>query len=104
MSNEPNTNEPRPSLTRTLTTLAMVFVAIAFAAVFARSALTSAALFLFILVTLVVAHELAHFLTAKLFGVYVLEFGIGFPPRLFAVKFGETEYSLNLTPLGGFVR
>jgi regulator of sigma E protease len=60
--------------------------------------------FLGVLVVLVVIHELGHFFTAKLFGVKVLEFGIGYPPRLFGVKFGETEYTINILPLGGFVR
>ena len=101
---EANEAPVRPSPWRILSTLITVAVSIAIAAVFARSALTSAALFLFIFVALVVAHELAHFATAKLFGVLVLEFGVGFPPRIFAVRFGETEYSLNWMPLGGFVR
>jgi regulator of sigma E protease len=57
-----------------------------------------------VLVVLVVIHELGHFVTAKMAGVKVLEFGIGYPPRLFAFKRGETEYSLNILPLGGFVR
>ena len=57
-----------------------------------------------ILVVLVVIHELGHFVTAKLFGVKVLEFGIGYPPRVFGIKRGETEYTINLLPLGGFVR
>jgi regulator of sigma E protease len=57
-----------------------------------------------ILVVLVVIHELGHFITAKLSGVQVLEFGIGYPPKLWGVKKGETEYTINLLPLGGFVR
>jgi membrane-associated protease RseP (regulator of RpoE activity) len=60
--------------------------------------------FIAIIVVLVIAHELGHFITAKLSGVKVLEFGIGYPPRLWAVKRGETEYSINVLPLGGFVR
>lgn len=60
--------------------------------------------FLGVLVVLVVVHELGHFFTAKFFGVKVLEFGIGYPPRLFGFKRGETEYTVNLLPLGGFVR
>jgi regulator of sigma E protease len=60
--------------------------------------------FLGILVVLVVVHELGHYFTAKLFGVKVLEFGIGYPPRAFAIKRGETEYSVNILPLGGYVR
>jgi len=53
---------------------------------------------------LILVHELGHFLVAKLFKVKVEEFGIGFPPRLFSKKKGETRYSFNLLPLGGFVR
>jgi regulator of sigma E protease len=60
--------------------------------------------FVGVLLVLVIIHELGHFLTAKAFGVKVLEFGFGFPPRLLAVKRGETEYSINVLPLGGFVR
>lgn len=56
------------------------------------------------LIGLVVLHELGHFVLAKKFGVKVEEFGIGFPPRLFAKKIGETIYSLNLLPLGAFVK
>jgi len=53
---------------------------------------------------LVVIHELGHFFAAKKAGVLVEEFGVGFPPRLFSFKKGETEYSLNALPLGGFVK
>jgi regulator of sigma E protease len=53
---------------------------------------------------LIILHELGHFLLAKKFGVKVEEFGIGLPPRLFGKKFGETLYSVNALPLGGFVR
>ena len=60
--------------------------------------------FVGVLIVLVVIHELGHFATAKLFGVKVLEFGIGFPPRAFGFKRGETEYTINFLPLGGFVR
>ena len=60
--------------------------------------------FVAILVLLVVVHEFGHFIVAKLSGVRVHEFGVGFPPRIRAVKFGETEYSINALPLGGFVR
>lgn len=56
------------------------------------------------LIGLMVLHEFGHFILAKKFGVRVEEFGIGFPPRLFGKKIGETIYSLNLLPLGAFVR
>lgn len=61
-------------------------------------------LFAVILVALVLVHELGHFLVAKWTGMRVDEFGIGFPPRLIAVRKGETEYSFNALPIGGFVR
>ena len=60
--------------------------------------------FAIILVVLVVAHEFAHFITAKSRGVQVIEFGIGFPPRIWGIKRGETLYSINALPLGGFVK
>lgn len=60
--------------------------------------------FIIVLGLLVFVHELGHFLTAKRAGIKVEEFGFGFPPRLAAVRRGETEYSLNLIPIGGFVR
>lgn len=49
-------------------------------------------------------HEFGHFFTAKKFGIRVDEFGFGFPPKLFSLKKGETEYSFNLLPIGGFVK
>lgn len=57
-----------------------------------------------ILGILVVIHELGHFLVAKIIGVRVEEFGIGLPPRWFGIKRGETIYSVNKLPFGGFVR
>ena len=60
--------------------------------------------FIGVLIVLVLAHELGHFVTARASGVRVEEFGIGFPPRLFSIKRGETRYSLNAVPLGGFVK
>jgi regulator of sigma E protease len=63
------------------------------------------ALFIFILGVLVVIHELGHFVTARAFRVRVLEFGIGFPPRAKVLRAkGETLYTLNWLPIGGFVR
>lgn len=61
-------------------------------------------LFLIILCVLILAHEFGHFIAAKRSGVRVDEFGIGFPPRLFSKKIGETVYSINLFPVGGFVK
>ncbi|MBI2003101.1 MAG: site-2 protease family protein [Candidatus Wildermuthbacteria bacterium] len=56
------------------------------------------------LIFLVILHELGHFLIAKKLGVRVDEFGIGYPPKLWGIKRGGTEYSLNLLPFGAFVR
>lgn len=60
--------------------------------------------FLLILTVLVVVHELGHYVTAKKLGVKVEEFGFGFPPRVWGKKVGETLYSINLLPIGGFVK
>ncbi len=61
-------------------------------------------IFLLLLSILVFAHELGHFWVAKKAGMKVEEFGFGFPPRLFGIRRGETTYSFNAIPLGGFVR
>lgn len=53
---------------------------------------------------LVIGHEFGHFITAKRAGIRVDEFAIGFPPRLFSFQRGETLYSINLLPIGGYVR
>jgi len=53
---------------------------------------------------LVFIHELGHFLAAKLYGMRVDQFSIGFPPKLFGVRRGDTEYVLGATPLGGYVK
>ena len=57
-----------------------------------------------VLSILVFVHELGHFLAAKMFGVRVERFSIGFPPRLFGVQYGETDYCISATPLGGYVK
>lgn len=61
-------------------------------------------IFAVVLFVLVLVHELGHFWVAKRTGMRVDEFGIGFPPRLLSVRRGETRYSLNALPIGGFVR
>lgn len=61
-------------------------------------------LFLIILGALIFVHELGHFLVAKRAGIRVDEFALGFPPRLFSRKVGETVYSVNLVPFGGYVK
>lgn len=61
---------------------------------------------LILFVSLVIVHEFGHFIAARKGGVEVEEFGVGFPPKLYGKKFKnhKTEYTINLLPLGGFVR
>lgn len=66
--------------------------------------ITTIIIFLLVLGLLVLVHEAGHFIMAKRAGAKVEEFGFGFPPRIFGVQKGETMYSINLIPLGGFVR
>lgn len=61
-------------------------------------------IFILVLVALIVVHEFGHFVVAKLSRMKVDEFGIGYPPRAWGFKRGETEYTLNWLPFGGFVR
>src|SRR3989344_7791986 len=60
--------------------------------------------FVLVLGLLVFVHELGHFIAARRFGIKVEEFGFGFPPRIAGIKRGDTIYSLNWIPLGGFVK
>jgi len=53
---------------------------------------------------LVLIHEAGHYFVAKYFGIKVEEFGFGFPPKAFSIKRGETVYSINWLPIGGFVK
>jgi len=53
---------------------------------------------------LVGLHEMGHLVAAKIFGMRVEKFSIGFPPKIFGVQYGETEYSIGAIPLGGFVK
>ena len=61
-------------------------------------------LFLAVILLLVLVHEFGHFIIAKRAGIRVDEFAFGFPPRIFKKKFGETTYSFNALPLGGYVK
>lgn len=61
-------------------------------------------IFILTLLILVIIHELGHFIMAKRFKIKVEEFGFGIPPRIWGKKIGETIFSLNALPLGGFVR
>lgn len=64
----------------------------------------SVIIFLIILSILVFVHEFGHYITAKKNGIRVDEFAIGFPPRIFSWMRGETKWSLNLIPIGGYVK
>ncbi len=96
--------ESNPGPIQIAISLGLIAVVLVLGFIFARNALTSTLLFLLILLGLVMAHELAHFLTAKGFGIEVHEFGFGFPPRVWGKRFGETLYTINWLPIGGFVR
>lgn len=61
-------------------------------------------IFLIVLSILIFVHELGHFIAARRSGVKVEEFGLGFPPRIWSRKRGDTVYSINALPIGGFVR
>jgi regulator of sigma E protease len=60
--------------------------------------------FIILLSVLIFVHELGHFLAARIAGVGVLKFSLGFGPKIIGKKIGETEYVLSLIPLGGFVK
>src|SRR5580658_4443661 len=66
--------------------------------------LVSAVAFIVLVGVMVVVHELGHFAVAKYFGVRVESFSVGFGPRLFGVRYGDTDYKVCLLPLGGFVK
>jgi regulator of sigma E protease len=61
-------------------------------------------IFAIVLSVLILVHEFGHFIVAKKKGVWVEEFGLGLPPRLYGKKFGDTLYSINALPIGGFVK
>lgn len=66
--------------------------------------MTSLLAIIFTIAVIVFIHELGHFLFARLFGVTVEKFSIGFPPVVYKKKVGETEYSIGMIPLGGYVK
>jgi len=66
--------------------------------------ITTVLTFIVVLGILVFVHESGHYLAARHVGIRVLQFSIGFPPRLWGRKVGETEYLISWIPLGGYVR
>jgi regulator of sigma E protease len=66
--------------------------------------LTTIIAFVLVFSIIILAHELGHFTAAKFSGVKVEEFGLGYPPRIWGIKRGETLYSINWLPFGGFTK
>src|ERR1039457_2557058 len=66
--------------------------------------LVASAAFIVLIGLMVVVHEFGHFAVAKLCGVRVESFSVGFGPRLFGYKYGDTDYKICLLPVGGFVK
>ena len=60
--------------------------------------------FIILIGVMVVVHEFGHFVVAKLCGVRVESFSVGFGPRLFGIKYGDTDYKVCLLPIGGYVK
>ncbi|MBU8920643.1 MAG: RIP metalloprotease RseP [Bacteroidales bacterium] len=66
--------------------------------------LLTIAAFLFVLSIVILVHELGHFLVAKMNGIYVITFSLGFGPKILKFKWGETEYAISALPFGGYVK
>ncbi len=94
----PTPAEQRSALVR----LILVLAAGAFAAV--ATGTTKTVLVVVALITMIMLHELGHFLTAKWGGMKVTEFFVGFGPRLWSIRKGETEYGVKALPIGGYVK
>ncbi|HQF26849.1 MAG TPA: site-2 protease family protein, partial [Polyangiaceae bacterium] len=60
--------------------------------------------FIILVSSLIFVHELGHFVVAKMFGVKVLTFSLGFGPKIIRIRGKETEYCIGILPLGGFVK
>jgi regulator of sigma E protease len=94
----------RSALPTLLALLAVVALALATRQI-APETIVTIVLFVVILGVTVILHELGHFIAARVAGVRVLEFGVGFPPRAAVLRDrGETVYTLNWLPIGGFVK
>ncbi len=66
--------------------------------------MTTILAFAFVLGVLIFVHEFGHFATAKMVGIKVERFSLGFPPRMFGKKIGDTDYCISWLPLGGYVK
>src|SRR5207244_2472020 len=89
---------PRAGLVRLLVAVAAVVVITLITGTFSTTAVIVAIL------VMIMLHEFGHFVTAKAAGMKVTEFFVGFGPRLWSVRKGETEYGVKALPLGGYVR
>jgi membrane-associated protease RseP (regulator of RpoE activity) len=94
----PETSGNRGRVVQLLVALAVV------TAIFIAAGIGDLLLFIFILIAIVMLHELGHFATAKWAGMKVTEYFVGFGPRLWSVRRGETEYGVKAIPAGGYVR
>lgn len=97
-SPEPTAEEQRKALDRLLVVLA------AGAAVAVATGVTRTVLVIVAFVAMIMIHELGHFVTAKWAGMKVTEYFLGFGPRLWSVRKGETEYGIKAIPVGGYVK
>src|SRR4051794_41609108 len=91
-------NEQRSALVR----LAMIVVAALVAA--AVTGVTKTVAVVLAIIVMIMLHELGHFLTAKAGGMKVTEYFLGFGPRLWSIRKGETEYGVKAIPAGGYVK
>ena len=67
--------------------------------------IASSVLWVLVAITILVfVHEMGHFLAARLFGIRIDRFSVGFPPTIFKKRVGETEWAIGATPLGGYVK
>jgi len=66
--------------------------------------LLTLAAFFFVLSIVVIVHEAGHFIVAKLNGIYVVTFSVGFGPKILKKRIGETEYAISALPFGGYVK
>ena len=95
---EPTPEEQRAALVR------LMVVLVVGAAVTVLTGVTGPVLVILALVAMIMIHELGHFVTAKWAGMKVTEYFLGFGPRLWSVRRGETEYGVKALPLGGYVK
>jgi hypothetical protein len=103
----PNEEVPPPSASESGNSgqVARLLIALALiTATFLVAGLGDVLLFVAIVIVIVMLHELGHFVTAKWAGMKVTEYFVGFGPRLWSVRRGETEYGVKAIPAGGYVR